>query len=771
VTSGPLLGLRVVDCSRGTAGPRASGLLADYGADVIWVQPPGGDPWRDHLAVPYSAYNRGKRSVALDLRDDGDQARLFELLADADVFVESWRPGAAERLGVGFGELHRRFEPLVCCSISGFGDAGTRRDVPGYEALVHAVAGICASQPGHREGPIFEGLPFASIGASYLAVIGVLAALYRRGEDGCGRRVETSLFDGALSYCMMWGDTDEPTGPLAPGSYRLVAGTILCGDGEYLGVHTGAMGAFGRLMEVLELDDRIPPSDTGYDMGVPLTAEQKYILDTEMHEIFASQPRAVWLVRLLAADICAIPLLRPGEVFDEPQPRHNEMVVTIDDPVLGRIEQVAPPAKLGLTPGAVRGPAPELTTDLGNAVQVDRWPVPTASAGPRTEPLLAGIRILDFGAYYAGPYSSRLLADLGADVVKVEPVGGDPLRGLARPFRSAQAGKRSLAANLKDPALAPAVSRLVEWADIVHHNLRPGAAERLGLDEAAVRAINPDVIYVYAPGWGSTGPDMNRQSFAPLMSGYVGAGFEVAGEHNPPLFPVGNEDPGNGLLGAVAMMMALLHRQRTGAGQYVENPQLNATMAHLTHIVRRSDGAVLGTSTLDPAQLGNGPLERLYQTSDGWILIVVPTDDDVARLGKAVGTDLADDDRFATRDARRRHADALGNLLTSTFASRSTADWLVALGDAKVPAADPTVTTSTSLLRDPEHHRSGRVAVVPHPTAGHVREFAHLLRVSDAEVVPHRIAPELGEHTDEILGSLGYRLAQIAELRARGAVG
>src|SRR5437899_1252903 len=181
---GPLNGIRVVDCSRGTAGPRATGILADYGADVVWVEPPGGDPWRDELAAPYSAYNRGKQSRVLDVRDDTARAGLLDLVATADVFVESWRPGAATRLGLG------------------------------YEALVHAIAGTMASQPGHREGPIFEGLPFASIGASYLAVIGVLAALYRRGDDGFGRWVETSLLDGALSYFMMWGDTDEAAGPL-----------------------------------------------------------------------------------------------------------------------------------------------------------------------------------------------------------------------------------------------------------------------------------------------------------------------------------------------------------------------------------------------------------------------------------------------------------------------------------------------------------------------------------------------------------------------------
>jgi crotonobetainyl-CoA:carnitine CoA-transferase CaiB-like acyl-CoA transferase len=143
-------------------------------------------------------------------------------------------------------------------------------------------------------------------------------------------------------------------------------------------------------------------------------------------------------------------------------------------------------------------------------------------------PLLSGVRVLDLGAYFAGPYSSRLLADLGADVVRLEPIAGDQLRGIDQCFFPAQAGKSSIAMNLKDPALRPAVDRLLEWPDVVHHNLRPGAAERSGLADADFRPSHPEVIYLYAPGWGSGGPDMLRQSVAPMMSDFVGATFEGA---------------------------------------------------------------------------------------------------------------------------------------------------------------------------------------------------------------------------------------------------
>jgi crotonobetainyl-CoA:carnitine CoA-transferase CaiB-like acyl-CoA transferase len=774
---GPLEGLRVVDGSRGVAGWRTTGMLADYGADVVWVEPPGGDPCRPHAPAAAAVFNRGKRSVELDLASDDGRSALLALIEHADVFVESWRPGVAAGLGLGRDVLEQRNPGLVSCSISGFGTDGRHRDVPGYEALVHALVGTMAEQPGHRDGPIFEGLPFAGIGAAHLALIGTLAALYRRTIDGLGRHVETSLLDGALAYLsMLWGESDATMGGMpAIGRHRLVARSFLCADGTYLGVHTGAVGAFGRLMVALGLDDRIPPSANGLDMGVSLTAEQRTILDTEIHDIFAAKSRRDWVAILRDADVCAIEHLQPCEVFDQPQAQANGMVVELDDPVLGPVQQVAPAAKFSATPATVRSAAPtpgQHTADvLADGVAAGPWrallPRPTV---PGEEPLLAGLRILDLGAFYAGPYSSRLLADLGAEVLKVEPTAGDPLRGIERPFFSAQAGKRSLAADLKDEALAPALRRLVESADVLHHNMRPGAAERLGLGWEQASAINPGLVYLYAPGWGSSGPEMRRQSFAPMLSGYVGIGFECAGQFNPPLFPTGNEDPGNGLLGAVAVLMALLHRQRTGLGQYVENPQLNATMAHMAHAVRQRDGTVVGAGLLDPLQLGNGPLERLYETADGWLVIVALDDRHVVGLGRALGTDISGDARFATAADREANAYELEMQLADAFAARKTAEWLDELAAAGVPAAEPVTPNMQAFLRDPENQRSRRVAECTHPQKGTVRELDVLVRVSDAAVPSHRLAPALGEHSVDVLADLGYSPDEIAALHARGAI-
>jgi crotonobetainyl-CoA:carnitine CoA-transferase CaiB-like acyl-CoA transferase len=666
--------------------------------------------------------------------------------------------------------LHERNPALVYVSISGFGEADGDDELPGYEPIVHAVLGSMAEQVGHREAPIFMGFPFASAGAASLAVIGALAALRRAREDGHGRHVSTSLFDGALAYhSMLWGETDAsvealknaPLAMAAPPAIRLLTRSFECADGEYLGIHTGAVGAFGRAMKVLGVDDRIPPSEDGMDIGVALTPEQVPILHHETVDIFKTRPRAEWVQLFLDADVCAVEHLRPTEVYDTPQARHNEMVVTVDDPVLGPIEQVAPAAKFTATPGEVRGPAPrvgEHTTEVLGTMA--GWPEPSERqpTAPDTRPLLDGVRILDLGAYYAGPYSSRLLADLGADVVKVEPLLGDQLRGIERPFFSAQAGKRAIAANLKDPALAEVTRQLLRRADVVHHNLRPGAAERLGLDHASVAEVNPAIIYLHAPGWGSTGPFAMRQSFAPMLSGYVGVTYEIAGRFNPPMPPSANEDPGNGLLGAIAILLALLHRDRTGIGQAVENPQLNATMTHMAHAVRTVDGEVIGADLLDPLQLGFGAFERLYETADGWVCIAAYTEGDREALVKTLGVDRVPDDAHQA------------DLIAAAFAERETQAAIEEVRKAGVAIVEPAGRSMHRLMNDAEQRRVGRVAEVAHPEKGNVRELHVLLRVSDAEQVPHRLAPGLGEHTDEVLTELGCDADTIASLHASGAV-
>ncbi|HVV31525.1 MAG TPA: CoA transferase [Mycobacteriales bacterium] len=773
--TGPLDWLRVVDCTSGLAGGWTTALLADYGADVVWVEPPGGDPLREALAVPYAALHRSHRSAILDVTDPGDLDRLRGLLAGADVLVHGWTPAQAAGLGLDYPTMHAAHPGLVYTSITAFGADGPYPGLGGYDSIVHAVVGSMGEQDGHREPPIYVGQPFASLGAAFLADVGILAALYRRHSDQVGRHVETSLYDGALAFLMMtWGEADgDDKTPLAKrGTKRMIVRTFRCGDGEYLGVHTGAVGAYGRLMHALGLADRMSIDPHGRDMMYDLTPEERSILDTEIYDVFASKTRDEWAAILRSADVCAVEHFRPCEAFDTSQVQANDIVIRVEDPVLGPLEQVGPTIALrGIAPVRHTGaPRPGQHTDaVLAAAQAAGGTV--ATPAPDTRPLLDGVNILDLGAYYAGPYSSRLLADFGADVIKLETVRGDSLRGLSQVFRAAQAGKRSIAADLKDPALTSVATALARWADVVHHNMRPDAAERVGMGEEQVRAVKPDVVYQYAPGWGSSGPDRKRQSFAPMLSGFVGLTFEVAGAYNEPLPPIGNEDPGNGLLGAIAILLGLIHRQRTGNGLHVEAPQVNAAMSLVSHIMRRApEKEVLGAGALDPLQLGISPTDRLYETTDGWIVIAAYLPEELRGLQAATGVLIVDDERFGTHALRRENEYVLADLLGSAFAGKPTADWLKVLADAGVPAAAPVPYNNHAFLTDPENLRTRRAVVTQHPQDGAVREIGLLVRISDTTFPEHRRAPELGEHSESILRWAGYSDEAVADAVDRDAV-
>jgi crotonobetainyl-CoA:carnitine CoA-transferase CaiB-like acyl-CoA transferase len=344
----------------------ATGQLADHGASVVRVEPPGGDPYGPF--VSRAVYDRGKRSVFADLETEEGRDLVHGLLASADVVVVGWQPGVAARFGLDYPTLKQQYPRLVVCSLTGYGPTGPDRDRPGYDSLVNARLGAVSEQQTETGSPVYLSVPIASIGTSFLAVIGIMAALLEREDTGEGQEVETSMLDGALAFLSMFWERLEkleasPTSKTAPGAapsrYRLLVDTFRCKDGEYLGLHTGANGSHARLMEAVGLTKKVPPAPPGQqEKKTPLTEEGARVLAEEFPLVMASRPRDEWMAILRRADVTAIPLLRQTEAFHDPQVVHNELIVTVEDPELGEVEQVGIPARFSLTPGRVRGPAP-----------------------------------------------------------------------------------------------------------------------------------------------------------------------------------------------------------------------------------------------------------------------------------------------------------------------------------------------------------------------------------------------------------------------------
>ncbi|WP_280417693.1 CaiB/BaiF CoA transferase family protein [Nocardia carnea] len=773
--AGPLDGLVVIDASWGMPAAISTMLLADYGARVVKLERPGGPADAD--SVLRKSTDRGKWSVEADLSTPEGRAIAERLVAGADVFVESFGAGRADALGIGYDAWHEKFPELVYCSVTGYGTDGPLADRPGYEALLNARLGQMAEQQGHRDGPVFMGHPTVSYGTAFITTIGILAALRARKVNGTGQKVDTSLLDGMLAISSMnWWWNEQDISYLARsgnqkgfGSKRLITDPFQCADGKWLIPHTGGPGSYKRMMDLLGFGEQTQ-TIAGPEMAVPLDEVELDIARNKVPEAFRSRPRDEWLELFHAADIAALPVLHPEETFADDQVRFAEIAVDIPDPDHGTLRQIGPVIRFEKSAPGTPDPAPRVGAHNDRIDEITRAPqwAPAPAGDPVTAPL-QGVRILDFSSYFATGFGSRLLSDLGAEVIKIEPLVGDQMRPLGDLFEGANRGKRTIALDLRSAEGQEIAHRLVAEADVVMQNYRPGKAEKIGLGYEQLRAINPDLIYAYLPGFGSAGPKSTLKSFAPLVSGLVGLNFEGAGEGNPPIRRViGNEDLYNGFLGAVTVLLALHHRANTGAGQYVESPQLHSSLFVISEHCATVDGAAVPAHRLDTEQMGLSPLYRLYRTIDGWIAIAVFGDAAFARLTSALNLgDLAADPRFATTAGRATNADALAERLTERFTELTSADAFEVLDGNKVPAEIPLdYPIMPELLWEEWALDSQRVVEHHHPEYGWSREVGMVIHLSDT---PGRFkggSPRLGEHSAEILSEIGYSADEITALMA-----
>ena len=224
-------------------------------------------------------------------------------------------------------------------------------------------------------------------------------------------------------------------------------------------------------------------------------------------------------------------------------------------------------------------------------------------------------------------------------MIKVEQVTGDPLRRSPGPFNGCQRNKRAIALDLRTEEGKVVAHKLMAEADVVTHNMRPGVAERLGIDYETAKGLREDIIYLYSPAFGTVGPRKDQPGFEPLVSALVGIETAVAGKGNPPTMTLSsvNMDPGNGLMGAVGIMMALNHRAQTGEGQMIQCPQMVSGMLFTSDMYYLPDGTLSPQYELDQAQTGFGPMCRLYETKEDWICIVVPTEREFRAMCGAMG--------------------------------------------------------------------------------------------------------------------------------------
>jgi crotonobetainyl-CoA:carnitine CoA-transferase CaiB-like acyl-CoA transferase len=802
--TGPLAGLEVLDLSWGTAGPMTSMLLADCGARVTRIESPRGDPVRDDVA--YRVWNRGKRSAVLDLSEPGDRDVFLAHAARADVVLESFEPGVTARLGIDEPTIRALNPRLVYCSITGYGPDGPDAHRVAYDSLVAARSGLQWDQRGwpgtsvgrisgapvpaegidvpplpasrlDQPGPVFLRSTWPSIGATFLATVGISAALRAREVTGRGDHVRTSLLQGAMAVAgPTWQRAEHPD---APGFWmwvldrRAPEGLFECADGRW--VHFWTI----RPTVVLEAaeHDELPIEGDADDMrnGVRIGMEPDdlvilYHYHPRLVEAFRKFPSDRW-VAFGAARGLGIALVRsPEEALADQALLHHGCVVEVDDPEVGPIRHAGVLIEFSDTPGAVQGPAPSLGEHTDEVRAEVAGPPPDRAPSPQpASPAapLAGITVLDLGLGVAGPWGGRVLADLGAEVIKVHTVH-DGYWTRTHMAMATNWGKRSIAVNLKDPRGREVLDRLIERADVLAHNMRPGAAERLGIGYDQLRERFPRLVYCHTRGF-EDGPRSLQPGTDQTANALAGAEHEDGACHHgaPPIWSrINTGDTGNGYLWAVAVIQALYHRDRTGRGQRVSTAIINACLLTTSYAYSRADGTPVDRPRIDREQKGLSALHGLYELADGeWLCLAAFGDHHWRGLCDALGAgDLARDARFATAAGRTEHDTALRDALAARLARLPADEAVRALDKHEVPVEISSTTFQIELFDDPEIARRGWIAAGEVPGVGRLEQPGILV---DLSVHPGRVSrpPCLaGQHTTEILTELGYDAGTVTDL-------
>jgi crotonobetainyl-CoA:carnitine CoA-transferase CaiB-like acyl-CoA transferase len=761
-------GVRILDLTWGMAGPAGILLLAEHGADVIKVEPPGGDPYRDYSG--HRVWNRSRRSVAIDLKTDAGRERFIDLLGTADVLAESFAPGVMARLGLDYDAVADRFPHLIYCSVPAYPSDSRHAGRPGWDALVQARSGQQFEQQAWRPGPAFLASPLPSIAASYLVPTAILAALHARTVTGRGQRVETSLYQGVLAFTtMLWVSAEREqdmfqsmmTKTYPPAVHQ--PEVIMTADGwiQSLAGATQKPGASINAIFGLPMD--LPPEDVYAEMGrIYKDRKREELLELLHDELFQ------------AAEI-----LPTRDTLRHPQVVFNAMAVRVDDPEVGPTVQVGMPFSLARNPAVAPRPRPAVGQHDAEVFAETRQGPRVTPRSPSTDHRfpLDGIRVLDFGRAFAGPYGPMLMAGLGADVIKVATPQTDP--GTQRMATSSvllgcEQGKRSLLVDLKTPEGAEVVRKLVERADVVHHNMVKGVAGRLGIDYERLRQIKSDIIACNTYMYGPEGPLSHLGGNDSLSQALTGFEWDQgpAEEGNVPMYNrFGHTDTTNAMASVVAVLLALAHRDRTGEGQEVWTSLLNAALYVKGDVYLTEHGAS-EPPKLNKSQTGWGPLYRLYETQDGWIQVAGVEEGDWPKFCLALGhPELEGDERFASAADRQVNRFELETLLEPIFMTQTALQWRRRLDQAGVPAEISVKSyDGQSVLFDEENLRLGLVAEVQHPIAGRLRQFGNLMRFGDTPSTVQRAPWVRGQHTLEIMRWLDYEDATIDDYLGRGII-
>lgn len=783
---------RVLDVSD-ERGFLAGKILAELGADVVKVEPPGGDPARQvgpflagqpgpERSLRWLAFNTSKRGVVIDLESDAGRERLLSLAGESDVVIESAAPGRHDALGIGWQAMQRRNPALVYCAITPFGQTGPHSQYQAHDLAIVAMGGN-GSMTGEPAGPPTRcSMPTSHFHAAPEAALAISMALYARLRSGRGQFVDVSMQECQL-------------------------GTLLSGAGQYaltgrLGRRTG--GRMGRTREIWESRDgqisfglrggpaRIPNliatveymDECGmapdwlrafdWSSYSPISASDDELAGIEdaFAAFFASKSMSELYDEALRRRILLAPCNDAREILEQAQLRSRDLFRKLDYPELGAsIEHPDFFAKSSRCEIGIRSRAPRLGEHDASPWARDRESSPEAAADAPPVPVFEGLRVLELGAGAAGPVATAYFAEHGAQVIRIESaVRPDFLRILhltaqnrdepnilekAPMFVLLNADKQSLTLNMKTPEAVAIVTQLAGWADVVSENFAPGVMAKWGVSADVLRAVNPRLVFVSGCLFGQTGPQRGYPGFGgqgSAISGFNHLTGRPDGDAHGPYATITDSLAPRYV--ATAITAALLERERSGEGQCIDVSQIETGVYSLSQaVVRYSANGEVETRRGNRDEIARPHGVYPCQGDDRWIAIAIFRDSEWQVLTEQMGISLS-------RDLPEEELDA--------EIAKWTRGWdphalMARLQEAGVEAC--AVQSFADLQEDPQLASRGHWVDVEHPHLGRLRFERSGFRLSEGSGTIERPGPLLGEHNREILSQLlGYSDEEIDRL-------
>jgi len=815
VQNRPLSHIRVLDFGHYLAGPLVGMMLADLGAEVIRIDPPGGPRWQDPA---FDMLSRGKRALTLDLKTDRDRKTALALAARSDVVIENFRPGVMTRLGLGPQALEDVNPSLVSLSLPGFASTDPElRDIPAWEAVIAARTGQFTDMGLNRRlmgiNPSFTPLGLASAYGAAFGAMSVLFALQARDRMG-GDHIEVPLASALMEGLAYNSEQieDYPDRYKSPREHELERRsrlglandlsfsalsefldpfyrTYTCADGRgFYVVACSIVTHPRRVLEVLGLQDLLgdlPDFDVYRDRSewptdwalrsYPVGPKDRVRISEAMKAAFLTRPAHEWEALFGAAKAPATAQRSTREWLSDPHALQSGLVLEITDPRHGRMRQMGNVAWLsGDGPAIAKKPGP-LPDDLERFLSQILSEAPRKQHERRGGKWLDGLKVLDLTNVIAGPTVGATIARFGADVTLVQPVSPsvDPWNAVVFGLQ-AQRGKKSVLLNLKSDDGQKALWQLIAQSDVITVNGTDQQCAALGLTQGRLSAINPKLILVQLDAFGAPlrGPKSDHLGYDDLAQAATGVMTRFGGGPGTPEEHAhfGTIDVLAGFCACVGLGAALERLRVTGKGSVARASLASAGELIQAQFMYDFEGLGPFDEPAGREARGWGPYYRCYEAADGWMFFAAPT------LRHAALTSVPELETLDISDDASLEA-----ALSERFASRPATHWAELFSGtsaAVVPLGSLHATRDTNL-----HRESDGAADIRTRTFSAVRHDLHpmgrwvdlaapnAVRPERAEVTIPGPAPKYGAHTREILNELGFDDAEIDALIAAGSAG